>query len=60
MMTELTETELKFNVNTISAADAAEMLEAEGWKQEEMHFGEKKISAQDMAMVLNQLGWEEN
>ena len=53
MMTELTtETELRFNVKTISTENMINMLEEDGWKQESMHFSENKISANAMASML--------
>lgn len=61
MMTELTtETELRFNVKTVSVEDRINMLEKDGWKQESMHFAENKISANAMASMLEDLGWKEN
>ncbi|MCH4005508.1 MAG: hypothetical protein LKH59_06080 [Lactobacillus crispatus] len=61
MMTELTtETELRFNVKTISTENMISMLEEDGWKQESMYFAENKISANAMASMLEDLGWKEN
>ena len=61
MMTELTtETELRFNVKTISTENMINMLEEDSWKQESMHFAENKISANAMASMLEDLGWKEN
>lgn len=61
MMAELTtETELRFNVKTISTENMINMLEEDGWKQESMHFAENKISANAMASMLEDLGWKEN
>lgn len=56
----ITETELRFNVKTISTENMINMLEEDGWKQESMHFAENKISANAMASMLEDLGWKEN
>lgn len=55
-----TETELRFNVKTISTEDMTNMLEKDGWKQESMHFAENKISTNAMVSMLEDLGWKEN
>lgn len=55
-----TETELRFNVKTVSVEDMTNMLEEDGWEQESMHFAENKISANAMASMLEDLGWKEN